>query len=115
MALSSSPRKMEDFLDSQILEEAYEIAFKLLFARAVNSFLQADSSIATTRTDGKQVQHLEAVVLEPLFTHGVQVLLALISLSMGALLSFSMARKCSGRLRDDPGMSNRPWKLRKLI
>jgi hypothetical protein len=115
MALSSSPRKMEDFLDSQILEEAYETAFKLLFARAVNSFLQADSSIATTRTDGKQVQHLEAVVLEPLFTHGVQVLLALISLSMGALLSFSMARKYSGRLRDDPGMSNRPRKLRKLI
>jgi hypothetical protein len=115
MALSSSSHKMEDFLDSQILEEAYEIAFKLLFARAMNSFLEIDSSIATTRTVGKHVQHLEAVVLEPLFTYGVQVLLALISLSMGALLSFSMARKCSRRLRDDPGMSHRPQKVRKLI
>jgi hypothetical protein len=115
MALSSSPRKMEDFLDPQILGEAYEIAFKLLFARAMNSFLQVNSSIATDRTVGKHVQHLEAVVLEPLFTYGVEVLLALISLSMGALLSFSMARKCSGRLRDDPGMSHQSQKLRKLI
>jgi hypothetical protein len=115
MALSSSPHKMEDFLDSQILEEAYEIAFKLLFARAMNSFLQVDSSLATTRTTGKHSQHLEAVVLEPLFTYSVQGLLALISLSMGALLYFSMARKCSKRLRDDPGMSHRPRKVRQLI
>jgi hypothetical protein len=115
MALSSSPRKMDDFLDSQILEEAYEIAFRLLFARAMNSFLQVDSPIATTRTAGKHVQHLEAVVLEPFFTYGVQVLLALISLSMGALLSFSMAGKSSRRLHDNPGMSHRPQKVRKLI
>jgi hypothetical protein len=115
MALSSSPRKMEDFLDPQILGEAYETAFKLLFARAMNSFLQVDSTIATTRTGGKHVQHLEAVVLVPLFTYGVQALLALISLSIGALLSFSMARKCSRRLRDDPGMSHRPQKLHRLI
>jgi hypothetical protein len=106
---------MDDFLDSQILEEAYEIAFRLLFARAMNSFLQVDSPIATTRTAGKHVQHLEAVVLEPFFTYGVQVLLALISLSMGALLSFSMAGKSSRRLHDNPGMSHRPQKVRKLI
>jgi hypothetical protein len=115
MALSSSSRKMEDFLDSRVLEEAYEIAFRLLFARAMNSFLQVDSSIATTRIVGKHVQHLEAVVLEPLFTYGVQVLLALISISMCALLSFSMARKYRRRLRDDPGMSRRPKKVHKLI
>jgi hypothetical protein len=81
----------------------------------MSSFSQVNSSIATNRTIEKHVQHLEAVVLELLFTYGVEVLLALISLSMGALLSFLMACKCSRRLCDDPSMSHQSQKLRKLI
>jgi hypothetical protein len=105
MVFATSDRKLEDFLDSRVLAEEFEVAYRLLFAHAMNSILQPNFSEATNTTAGTRYQRLEAIMLQPVFTYIIEALLAFVSLSMGALLSFSVARKHDRGLRDDPGMS----------
>ncbi|KAF1359392.1 hypothetical protein EJ07DRAFT_165987 [Lizonia empirigonia] len=103
MVLSTSDHKLEDFLDSQVLAEGFETAYRLLFARAMNSILKSDFSEATTTIIGRRDRHLEAVIMQPVLTYIVEALLAFVSLSMFALLFFSVARKHDRGLCDDPG------------
>lgn len=105
MVLSTSDHKLEDFLDSQVLAKEFEKAYRLLFARAMNSILKSDFSKATTSTIGRRDQHFQAVILQPVFTYIIEALLALISISMFALLFFSVTRRHDRGLCDDPGMS----------
>jgi hypothetical protein len=105
MVFSTSDQKLENFLNSQVLAEEFEKAYRLLFAREMNSILQSSSFKATTTIAGRREQRLEAVVLQPVFTHIIQALLAFVSLSMSSLLFFSVARNNGRGLRDDPGMS----------
>ncbi|KAJ4990053.1 hypothetical protein SVAN01_04516 [Stagonosporopsis vannaccii] len=103
MALLTSARGMDEFLDSRILAEAHEKALRLLFVLKMNTILKPNISSSAIDTSGRWTQNLEAVVLEPAFTYTVEVLLALVSLSIGALAFLTTVRMRNTRLCDDPG------------
>lgn len=105
MVYSTTDRALEELRNSRVLAAEFDRAYQLQFARAMNSFLDTDFSNATVKTAGKRYQRLNAVTLQPVFTYIVEALLAVLSLSMGAILYFSVTRKHSVGLCDDPGIS----------
>lgn len=107
MALTSSNHSLEEFLDAAVLGQAYEAAYRLLFVRAMTEVLKSDFSSKTTGVIGEKLERLEAVILEPIFTHLVAGLLGLVSILMMTLLYMnytSAATLKGGLLLDDPGM-----------
>lgn len=104
MAISNSNHVLGDFLDPEVFATAFEAVYKLHFARAMNSILQPDFSQQAGAISGTRHQRVEAVILQPIFTHIVQALLGLVSLCMIALLFFPIGHNRNQGLCDDPGM-----------
>jgi hypothetical protein len=103
MALTISDHPMEDFMASRTLAEAYESAYKLLFARAMTENLRIETPSATITDHGVRQERLEAVTLVPVFVYCTEALLAVVSLAMGVLLYFALSRTRAHELIDDPG------------
>lgn len=106
MALTASPHQLEDFLDPKILGQAYEAAYRLLFARAMTDVLKVEDWTETVNITGGKVERHEAVVLEPVFTHLVTGLLGCVSVLMFLLLYMSSSHAGSRSMKvlhDDPG------------
>jgi hypothetical protein len=103
MALTISGHSMEDFMASQTLAEAYESAYRLLFARAMAENLRIKIPSTTITDHGVRQERLEAVALVPVFVYCTQALLAVVSLAMGVLLYFALSRTRAYELIDDPG------------
>jgi hypothetical protein len=116
MALMTSTHKVEELLDPKLLAEAYQNAYRLLFVRAMTDILKTDFTSSVTMTTGRQSSQEESVILEPIFVFIVVGLLAIVSVSMLALLyvtSFSGGRTA---LVDDPGThSSRQFRLLLII
>ncbi|KAF2133280.1 hypothetical protein P153DRAFT_331890 [Dothidotthia symphoricarpi CBS 119687] len=103
MAITTSQRPIEAFLDPLILGEAYANAYRLLFVRAMVDILATDFSTSTREVAGQRVTHVEAVVLTPVFTYLVEGLLGAVSVAAIALLGIGVFRWKSIELKDDPG------------
>jgi hypothetical protein len=103
MALTISDDSMEDFMASRTLAEAYESAYRLLFARAMAENLRIKIPSATITDHGVRQERPEAVTLVPVFVCCTQALLAVVSLAMGVLLYFALSRTRVYELIDDPG------------
>lgn len=94
MALATGTRPLEDYLDWQVLGNAYADAYRLMFARAMVDILGDENSYRTVEEHiGQQTVTTEAVMLEPLFVHIVAGLLGLISLATMSLLVLTTMRK----------------------
>jgi hypothetical protein len=109
LALASTNRPLEDYLDWRALSKAYADAYRLLFARAMVDVLDINSDMlneavgqqrTTSEAAGLQQVTSEAVVLEPVFVHVVVGFLSVVSLATVALLVLSLIRKKN--LRTDP-------------
>jgi hypothetical protein len=103
MALTSSRRSLKDNLDPKVLAETYEVAYRLLFARAMTNVLEPDFTSATPQVTGERQVITEAVVLEPVFTYLVEAFLGVVSISAFALLYMTIARQKKKTLVSDPG------------
>lgn len=107
MAIATSQHSVEDFLDAQVMKDAFAFAYRILFVRAMVDILDTDFSTSTQEGPGKRLERTEAVVLNPIFTYLVEGLLAIISMSAIAMLymgSIKSRRHALVGLRDDPGM-----------
>jgi hypothetical protein len=104
MALTTSSHNMEDFLDPDILGDAYKAAYRLLFVRAMTDILKTNFSSAIVESFGHQHVEMEAVIMEPVFTCLVGGLLPLVSISAMALLYITVVWKRKGKLSGDPSM-----------
>jgi hypothetical protein len=103
MALMTANHTMEELLESRLLAEAYQNAYRLLFVLAMTDVLATDFSSSVTTTAGQLSSQEEAVILEPIFACVVVGLLAIVSFSMLALL-YVTSLSCGGKtLVDDPG------------
>lgn len=103
MALTYSNRSTEEFLDHQTFGEAYQAAYRLLFARAMADMLLTNFTL-TNDVTGTRLERFEAVTMQPAFTYAVEILLGLASVSMVALLFYAVFRPSDRKLSDDPGM-----------
>ncbi|OAL49498.1 hypothetical protein IQ07DRAFT_568465 [Pyrenochaeta sp. DS3sAY3a] len=106
MAVATSQHPFEDFLDAQVLKDAFAFTYRILFVRAMVDILDTNFSTSTHEVSGKRSEQTEAVVLNPVFTYLVESLLAIISISAIVLLYISSIKSRShtlAGLRDDPG------------
>ncbi|KAF2871297.1 hypothetical protein BDV95DRAFT_607554 [Massariosphaeria phaeospora] len=99
LAIQASKRETADFLDPKTLREGYEIAYRLLFARAMVDVLNPDLG-PTDQVVGTTQMHTETVAVESIFTYIVEGLLGVISIAAMFLLYFSISRP--GNLGSDP-------------
>jgi hypothetical protein len=99
LAIGAGTHSMEEYLDWQVLGEAYTDAYRLLFVRAMVDILKNDNG---SFKDVVGLQHAtsEAVVLEPLFVHIVVGFLGVVSIATIALLILTFIRRRN--LRADP-------------
>jgi hypothetical protein len=102
MAVSISNRTLDDLLDPKIMVQAYENALRLFFVRTMNGILASDFSLSR-EIDGKVHERIESVRLEPVFTHVVTGLFALLSFLVGVMLWFSCSGLWSKGLVDNLG------------
>jgi hypothetical protein len=91
MAIVSGNRPLEEYLDSKVLAESYEKAWRLLFARGMTDALRVQGADANL-LDGNRTVTTNAVVLEPTFTYIVEGLLAVVSILASVLLWVSNSR-----------------------
>jgi hypothetical protein len=103
MAFEISGRGIADFLDHQVLEDAYTSAYRLLFVRAMVDILDTDFSMRTHEINGRLAIRTEALIFEPIFTYLVECLLGLISISMLALLYMAITKPECKKLIDEVG------------
>jgi hypothetical protein len=103
MTLIAVRYRLEDLLNPQPFGEAYEVVYRLSFARAMAEILQTDFLTAMSRTIGIQIHQVEAVVLEPVFTSFVETLLGVVSVAAMILLYLGHRCHATGRLVVDPG------------
>jgi hypothetical protein len=99
LALGTSTRSLEEYLDYKSLARAYADAYRLLFARAMVDVLGSGVH-ESKQSNGQQLLTTEAVVLEPVFVHIVVGLLSIVSIATIALLVLSLLRRRN--LRTDP-------------
>ena len=100
MALGSYQRPIQDYLDPAVLQESYQAAYRLLFARYMVDVLKANYSDATP-IDGVTTYTTQAVYMVPGFTYAVEGLLAVVGLLALGLLVFQSRQKLA--LAIDPG------------
>jgi hypothetical protein len=111
LAMGVGTRPLEDYLDWQVLSQAYADAYRLLFVRAMVDVLGSDSNSSTEALGrqhfesskevlGEKNVTSEAVSLVPVFVHIVVGFLGVVSLATVALLFLSLTRKRN--LRTDP-------------
>jgi hypothetical protein len=98
-AASKRP-SLEDYLDPQILAEAYQAAYRLLFVAQMARILRSDLGNTATSHNGQSTYHTQALVLIPGFTYAVEALLVLAVLFNLSIIYFSLTRTCT--LRSDP-------------
>jgi hypothetical protein len=98
-ALGSFQRPMDDYLDPNVLDQSYQAAYRLLFARHMSDVLSSelDKDAVTT---GHHQYTTQAIILVPAFTYVVTALLALTVLLALTLLYGSHVRDL--RLHSDP-------------
>jgi hypothetical protein len=99
LAVGAGSRPLGDYLDWQVLSEAYTEAYQILFARAMVEVL-GNNFTSPKEVTGEQRLTAEAVVLEPVFVHIVVGMLGVVSLCTIALLVLSFVRRRN--LRTDP-------------
>jgi len=84
----------EEYLKPEVLKNAWEAAYRLLFARSMsNVLLENYTDPSADQQVGIRVYQIQAVVVDPIFTHIVQALLGAATLSAAALLFFCIRRK----------------------
>lgn len=86
-------------MEPQVLRQAYEATYRIIFARSMVEILDQDYS-ASENSDGSIEYRVTAIVVVPVFAHIVQGLLGFVSLCSIALLVISIQRKWS--LHSDP-------------
>jgi hypothetical protein len=99
LAVGAGSRPLADYLDWQVLSQAYTEAYQILFARAMVDVL-GNNFTSPKEVVGEQRLTTEAVVLEPVFVHIVVGFLGVVSLCTIALLVLSFVRRRN--LRTDP-------------
>ncbi|KAF1996249.1 hypothetical protein P154DRAFT_566157 [Amniculicola lignicola CBS 123094] len=98
-------RPVIDFMNPNDLADCYSRAFRLFFARAMTVVLEPNFN-NTTSIEGDTTMTTEAVVVQQVFTHVAQGLLALVSISAVTLMVFTFYRGGNlfcDRLFSDPG------------
>lgn len=103
MTLMASKHRIQELLDPVSLGDAYQLVYRLLFARVMTDVLRTDFSSATSETTGRRLELVEAVVLEPFFTYMVEGLLSLVSVAALVLLSIGRSKYTNRKLTGDPG------------
>jgi hypothetical protein len=104
MAAVTSERPMMDYLDEKALAESYEMAYRLLFVRAMTDVLVTNFSSDTEEILGQRRVGSQSLVLEPLFTYLVEVQLGIVSLLAAILLYMNIVGRSQRKLLYDPGM-----------
>jgi len=105
MAVTAGGPNLGKYLDPAELAKSYEIAYRLLFARAMVDVLKTDFTSQTAETYGQELLESQAVVLEPIFTHLVQALLGFVSLAAMSLMFIRFRTRNHASLLSDPGKS----------
>jgi hypothetical protein len=104
MAFTQSKHDLQRFSDPEVLKDAYEAAYRFLYVNAMAEILATSFTTTTKNSPGRRKIEIEAVVLEPVFVHLVEVLLGAVSICALVLLYMSLPARCRGGLHDDPGM-----------
>jgi hypothetical protein len=99
LAIGAGTHPMEEYLDWQVLSEAFADAYRLLFVRAMVDVLKDDNN-SSKEAPGQQHVTSEAVLMEPVFVHIVVGFLSLVSIATIALLILTFIRRRN--LRTDP-------------
>jgi hypothetical protein len=99
LAVSTSARPLQDYLDWRALSKSYADAYQLLFVRAMVDVL-GNGPKSSKVVEGRQQITTETVTLEPIFVYIVEGFLSVVSLATIALLVISLIRK--RRLGTDP-------------
>lgn len=103
MVVAMNKHRLQDLQDPESLAAAYESAYQLLFAGSMTEILKTDFSDTTSAGSGIREARLEAVVLEPLFTHLVTGFLAVVSVAMMISLYLCIVDQSKQIFPDDPG------------
>lgn len=104
MAIVTSKDNISHLVNFQALETAYLRVYQLLFARAMTEVLRTNFSSSTLTSDiiGQQVENVGAIVLEPVFVHSVECLLALVSIAALTILYLGYSPRTRCKLSDKP-------------
>lgn len=100
LAILIGGKPPEKYLDWRALSDSYELAYQLLFARAMTEILK-DGVFTSKQVSGRQEIHIQAVVMDPVFVYIVEAFLGIVSLSTAALLYLSLTRHRN--LHSNPG------------
>jgi hypothetical protein len=98
-AIGAAGRPLEELLDPEALKDAYQSAYRIIFARAMIEIL--DQEFRSTASISGRLDYLqEAVTLVPIFTYIVQGFLGFVSICSMILLVISWRRTWT--LSSDP-------------
>jgi hypothetical protein len=98
-ALGSFQRPMDEYLDPDVLDQSYQAAYRLLFARHMSDVLSSDPD-QNSITAGQYQYTTQAIILVPAFTYVVTSFLALTVVLAMTLLYGSWVRAL--QLHSDP-------------
>lgn len=98
-AIGAYQRPMADYMEPETLQEAFQAAYRLLFARRLSDVLHRELVRDPTAT-GSMTYTTQAVVVVPGFAYAVLTLLCLVSCLALWVLIISLRR--SNMLRHDP-------------
>jgi hypothetical protein len=98
-AIGSFQVPMDEYLDPSVLDQSYQAAYRLLFARHMSDVLSSEIDKEAISTGFHQYT-TQAIILVPVFTYVVTAFLALTVLLAVALAYYSWVRDL--RLHSDP-------------
>jgi hypothetical protein len=97
--IGAARRPLEELLDPEVLKDAYQSAYRIIFARSMIEILDQNFR-STESVSGNMDYNKGAVALVPVFTYIVQGFLGFVSICSMVLLVISMRRKWT--LSSDP-------------
>lgn len=108
MAVTAGGVNLDKYLGPKELAKSYELAYRLLLARAMTDVLRTDFTSQIAEKSGQELIESEAVILEAAFTHLVQGMLGFVSLAAISLMVTRYLTRNHGKLLSDPGKSAVP-------
>ncbi|KAF2437075.1 hypothetical protein EJ08DRAFT_623554 [Tothia fuscella] len=98
-AIGATQRSADDYLDPKILDDSYQAAYRILFARQMVNVLSADLDPSAITT-GERRYLTQSIIVVPAFAYVVEAFLGLIICLASSLLYWSWRRPL--KLRSDP-------------
>lgn len=98
-AIGANQLPFDDYLDPDALDESYQSAYRLLFARQMSNVLSSQLDSGSTST-GRRQYTTQAIVVVPPFAYVVEALLGMDAIFALVLLMSSLRRKVN--LMSDP-------------